>query len=153
MARPIIDVGLRIDISDQIASIEKQLNGLANKAGGKMTKEVANQIAALESELKGLQDSFAKLNTSKLSTKTFQAATKEITAQIAELDKRTSALEASMAALVKSMPSDGASIANPFKQVAAEIDSVKKNAQEATKAVGDMVSAFEGSSNVRLSTG
>lgn len=154
MARPIIDVGLRIDISDQIADIEKQLSGLANKAGGKMTKEVANQIAALESELKSLQDSFSKLNTNKLSSKTFQAATKEITTQIAELDKRTTALEVGMTELIKTMSStDGGIMANSLKQVSAQMDMVKKNAEDATKAVGDMVSSFEGSSTVRLSTG
>lgn len=154
MARPIIDIGMRIDISDQIADIEKQLNGLASKAGGKMTKEVSNQIAALESELKSLQDSFARLNTSKLSTKTFQAATKEITSQIAELDKRTTALESGMTELIRTMSaSDGGAMANALKQVSAQMDAVKKNAQDATKAVGEMVSSFEGSSTIRLSTG
>ena len=154
MARPIIDIGMRIDISDQIADIEKQLNSLANKAGGKMTKEVSNQIAALESELKGLQDSFAKLNTSKLSSKTFQSATKEITSQIAELDKRTTALETGMTELIRVMSAtDGGIMEKALKQVSAQMEAVKKNAQDATKAVGDMVSSFEGSANVRISTG
>lgn len=101
--KAVIDVGIRIDVKDQLRDIANQIDALAASAGKGISKATANEMSEIKGVIKDIQSQVDKINYGKVSTKTFEAANKTIMSQIENLEKRTSALELGMKGLIDTM--------------------------------------------------
>ena len=154
MSKPIVDVGIRIDISDQIKDLERQLDSLSNRAGNKMTKGMADQVASIQQAIKELQAQFNSINTNKLNRKTFEDLSKGLIKQIDSIDQRTTALEQEMAALVGTMSKHvGDAFKKDLDSFSRSMATTTQNAKEAVGAIDHLYSTFNKTPNVRTHTG
>lgn len=154
MSKPIVDVGIRIDISDQIQDLERQLDSLSNRAGSKMTKGMADQVASIQQAIKELQAQFNSINTNKLNRKTFEDLSKGLIKQIDSIDQRTTALEQEMAALVGTMSKHvGDAFKKDLDSFSRSMATTTQNAKEAVGAIDHLYSTFNKTPNVKAHTG
>lgn len=151
--KKVIDVGLRIDIGDQIKELEKQFDSLSNRAGTKMSKDMAEQIASIKSELQDLNKQFNSLQKTTINTSTFQKNTKSIVEQVNNLSKRTDALEEGMSSLINSMSQHaGDELKKDLESISKQMDSTKQSAIGMINAVDSIHKALGQDANIKIET-
>ena len=151
--KKIIDVGLKIDIADQIKELEQQFDSLSSRAGSKMSKGMADQIASIKDELKTLSEQFNTLSFSKTNSAQFTNTTKNILEQVNNLSKRTSALEEGMSSLISSMSQHaGDALKEDLKGISQQMEATRESAVQTIDAINTIQKGLGNSTNISIDT-
>lgn len=152
MSRPIIDVGLKIDISDQIKLLQDQLDSLATQAGKGLSKTAAAEINSLKNEIAQLENKLQNLgNSGGVSNNKFNKTVSTLNKEIVDLQKRTYALEEGMSSLIQTLSkNDGGKFKSTLKEIEVQMESLRRNTADTISTIKDFRELSAKSANTNL---
>ena len=152
-SKPVIDVGIHLDIGDFLKNFEIQLDTLANQASGKLSKSAAKEVAEIKSQVSEIQAMLNQLGSSKMNTTTFNKAQDTVLKKITELESRTGTLEDSMMSLINTMSkADGGKFANSLKETLDVMNGAIQTSRDFAQAIGTVRGAINHAPGVNLVT-
>lgn len=137
--KAIIDVGLRIDVKDQLNAIASEIQSMAKSSSKGISSSMAKEMQAIEDEVNKIKETMNSLAFGKLNARAFDSANKTLMNQIDNLEKRTSALETGMEGLIKTMSdSDGGKMADSLQNVSREMENLRTNTENTISAIKEI---------------